>query len=155
MQIADASRCSLRGRQELLPGNTVSTPLPTRTKQLALESTQLPHVNLRRVAALGRRRPSSVQNSPSDAKCGTPILNSPAKSRTVVKIGKGRAAYVALAAVCPSETAGRWFMRHITSCATEDLKGAEFKPEYAGKMNFYLAAVDDTLKHTRINPASD
>jgi predicted nuclease of restriction endonuclease-like (RecB) superfamily len=33
-----------------------------------------------------------------------------------------------------------------------DLKGAEFKPEYAGKMNFYLAAVDDTLKHPTDQP---
>ena len=28
-----------------------------------------------------------------------------------------------------------------------DLKGGAFKPEYTGKMNFYLAAVDDLLKH--------
>ena len=28
--------------------------------------------------------------------------------------------YVALAALCPFETARSWFMRHITSCATED-----------------------------------
>lgn len=28
-----------------------------------------------------------------------------------------------------------------------DLKMREFKPEDAGKMNFYLAAVDDLLKH--------
>ncbi len=27
-----------------------------------------------------------------------------------------------------------------------DLKTGEFKPEYAGKMNFYLSAVDDMLK---------
>jgi hypothetical protein len=33
-----------------------------------------------------------------------------------------------------------------------DLKGGEFKPEYAGKMNFYLAAVDDTLKHLSDQP---
>lgn len=33
-----------------------------------------------------------------------------------------------------------------------DLKGGEFKPEYAGKMNFYLAAVDDTLKHPSDQP---
>lgn len=36
---------------------------------------------------------------------------------------------------------------HITPDATEDLKGGAFKPEYTGKMNFYLAAVDDMLKH--------
>ena len=51
------------------------------------------------------------------------------------------------------KTDGRWFMRHITSCATEDLKGGEFKPEYAGKMNFYLAAVDDMLKHPSDQPS--
>ena len=28
-----------------------------------------------------------------------------------------------------------------------DLKRGEFKPEYAGKMNFYCSAVDDQLKH--------
>jgi len=27
-----------------------------------------------------------------------------------------------------------------------DLKGGEFKPEYAGKMNFYLSALDDILR---------
>lgn len=34
-----------------------------------------------------------------------------------------------------------------------DLKGGEFKPEYAGKMNFYLAAVDDMLKHPTDQPS--
>lgn len=43
-------------------------------------------------------------------------------------------------------------MRHITSCATEDLKMGPFKPEYAGKMNFYLAAVDDILRHPDDQP---
>lgn len=28
-----------------------------------------------------------------------------------------------------------------------DLKMTSFKPEYAGKMNFYLSAVDDMLRH--------
>ena len=34
-----------------------------------------------------------------------------------------------------------------------ELKSGEFKPEYAGKMNFYLAAVDDTLKHPTDQPS--
>ncbi len=34
-----------------------------------------------------------------------------------------------------------------------DLKTGPFKPEYTGKMNFYLAAVDDTLKHPSDNPS--
>jgi predicted nuclease of restriction endonuclease-like (RecB) superfamily len=33
-----------------------------------------------------------------------------------------------------------------------DLKTGPFKPEYAGKMNFYLAAVDGMLKHPSDNP---
>jgi Protein of unknown function (DUF1016). len=28
-----------------------------------------------------------------------------------------------------------------------NLKKGDFKPEYAGKMNFYCSAVDDILKH--------
>lgn len=33
-----------------------------------------------------------------------------------------------------------------------DLKSGEFKPEYTGKMNFYLSAVDDLVKHSSDNP---
>jgi hypothetical protein len=34
-----------------------------------------------------------------------------------------------------------------------DLKAGPFKPEYSGKMDFYLAAVDDMLKHPSDNPS--
>ena len=34
-----------------------------------------------------------------------------------------------------------------------DLKTGEFKPEYAGKMNFYLSAVDDLLRHPDDKPS--
>lgn len=34
-----------------------------------------------------------------------------------------------------------------------DLKVDDFKPEYAGKMNFYLAAVDDLLRHESDAPS--
>lgn len=34
-----------------------------------------------------------------------------------------------------------------------DLKSGKFKPEYAGKMNFYLAVVDDLLRHPDDNPS--
>jgi predicted nuclease of restriction endonuclease-like (RecB) superfamily len=34
-----------------------------------------------------------------------------------------------------------------------DLKMTPFKPEYAGKMNFYLAAVDDLLRHPDDRPS--
>ena len=33
-----------------------------------------------------------------------------------------------------------------------ELKDKEFKPEYAGKMNFYITAVDKLLKHPTDNP---
>lgn len=32
-----------------------------------------------------------------------------------------------------------------------ELKTGEFKPEYASKMNFYLSAIDDTIKHPQDN----
>ncbi len=34
-----------------------------------------------------------------------------------------------------------------------DLKSGKFKPEYAGKMNFYLSAVDDLLRAPEDNPS--
>jgi hypothetical protein len=34
-----------------------------------------------------------------------------------------------------------------------ELKGEDFKPEYAGKMNFYLSAVDNLLKHATDQPS--
>lgn len=34
-----------------------------------------------------------------------------------------------------------------------ELKNKKFKPEYAGKMNFYLSAVDDILKSESDNPS--
>ena len=34
-----------------------------------------------------------------------------------------------------------------------ELKNTDFIPEYAGKLNFYLSAVDDILKHEQDNPS--
>jgi hypothetical protein len=34
-----------------------------------------------------------------------------------------------------------------------DLKTGEFEPEFAGKMNFYLSALDDLLKKPHENPS--
>ncbi len=34
-----------------------------------------------------------------------------------------------------------------------DLKATSFKPEYAGKMNFYLSAIDDLLRHPDDKPS--
>lgn len=34
-----------------------------------------------------------------------------------------------------------------------DLKAKDFEPEFAGKMNFYLAAVDELLRHPDDQPS--
>jgi len=34
-----------------------------------------------------------------------------------------------------------------------EIKNTDFKPEYAGKLNFYLSAIDDILKHENDNPS--
>jgi len=34
-----------------------------------------------------------------------------------------------------------------------ELKAGKFKPEYAGKLNFYLSAIDSQLKHKTDNPS--
>lgn len=34
-----------------------------------------------------------------------------------------------------------------------ELKAGEFKPEYAGQLNFYLSAVDGIIKHPEDNPS--
>lgn len=34
-----------------------------------------------------------------------------------------------------------------------ELKATDFKPEFAGKMNFYLSAVDDLMKHPDDKPS--
>ena len=41
----------------------------------------------------------------------------------------------------------------LRSYVVIEIKGGEFKPEYAGKLNFYLAAVDETLKHPSDQPS--
>lgn len=34
-----------------------------------------------------------------------------------------------------------------------ELKAVEFEPEFTGKLNFYLSAVDDLLRHETDNPS--
>jgi predicted nuclease of restriction endonuclease-like (RecB) superfamily len=41
----------------------------------------------------------------------------------------------------------------LKSYIVVELKATEFKPEYIGKMNFYLSAVDDLLKDENDNPS--
>ena len=41
----------------------------------------------------------------------------------------------------------------LRSFVVIELKDSAFKPEYAGKMNFYLSAIDDLVKHPSDNPS--
>lgn len=41
----------------------------------------------------------------------------------------------------------------LRSFLVVELKSGKFKPEYAGKMNFYLSAVDDLLRQPGDNPS--
>ncbi|MFC1679623.1 PDDEXK nuclease domain-containing protein, partial [Elusimicrobiota bacterium] len=50
-------------------------------------------------------------------------------------------------------TDGEYAGRHIMGDATEELKNVPFKPEYAGRMNFYLSAVDDRIRHKDDQPS--
>jgi len=43
--------------------------------------------------------------------------------------------------------------RKLRDKQTIDLKARPFKPEYAGKMNFYLSAVDDLIRHPDDKPS--
>ncbi len=45
------------------------------------------------------------------------------------------------------------FHRKLKSLVAIELKAGKFKPEYAGKMNFYLAVLDDTVKQEEENPS--
>lgn len=42
---------------------------------------------------------------------------------------------------------------HLRCYVVIELKAGRFKPEYAGKLNFYLSAVDSQLKHPLDNPS--
>ena len=42
---------------------------------------------------------------------------------------------------------------HLRSYIVVELKSGKFKPEYAGKLNFYLSAIDSQLKNEQDNPS--
>ena len=42
--------------------------------------------------------------------------------------------------------------RHIIRSATEELKTGEFQPEYAGKLSFYIAAIDGIMRTSADGP---
>jgi predicted nuclease of restriction endonuclease-like (RecB) superfamily len=45
------------------------------------------------------------------------------------------------------------YHRKLKSLVAIELKTGNFKPEYAGKMNFYLTVLDDTIKYEGENPS--
>ena len=45
------------------------------------------------------------------------------------------------------------YHRKLKSLVVIELKAGKFKPEYAGKMNFYLTVLDDTVKQENENPS--
>jgi predicted nuclease of restriction endonuclease-like (RecB) superfamily len=42
---------------------------------------------------------------------------------------------------------------HLRCYVVVELKSGKFKPEYAGKLNFYLSAIDSQIKHEQDNPS--
>jgi predicted nuclease of restriction endonuclease-like (RecB) superfamily len=42
---------------------------------------------------------------------------------------------------------------HLRCFVVVELKSGKFRPEYAGKLNFYLSAIDSQLKHTDDHPS--
>jgi predicted nuclease of restriction endonuclease-like (RecB) superfamily len=46
-----------------------------------------------------------------------------------------------------------FFNRQLQSLVAVELKRGEFKPEYAGKLNFYLSALDEYVKKPHENPS--
>ena len=45
------------------------------------------------------------------------------------------------------------YHRRLNCLVAIELKVGEFKPEYAGQMQFYLEALDDTIKRKEENPS--
>ena len=59
--------------------------------------------------------------------------------------------------VAPSKTESfidlLFFNRHLKSLIAMEIKMGKFKPEYAGKMNYYLNLLDDLVKEEWENPS--
>lgn len=46
-----------------------------------------------------------------------------------------------------------FYHRSLQALVAFELKRGKFKPEYVGKMNFYLSALDDLVKQPHENPS--
>lgn len=78
-------------------------------------------------------------------------------SSFLVELGKGFAFVGRQYAITVSETEYYidllFYHLQLRSYIVIELKAGKFKPEYAGKLNFYLSAVDSQLKHPTDNPS--
>jgi predicted nuclease of restriction endonuclease-like (RecB) superfamily len=75
----------------------------------------------------------------------------------ILELGKG---FAFVGSQYPLEVGGDnyhidllFYHLRLRSFVVIELKVAEFKPEFAGKMNFYLSAVDDLLRHRDDQPS--
>jgi predicted nuclease of restriction endonuclease-like (RecB) superfamily len=75
----------------------------------------------------------------------------------ILELGKG---FAFVGSQYPLEVGGQEFFLdllfyhlRLRCYVVIDLKIEEFKPEFAGKMNFYLSALDDLLRHTEDQPS--
>ena len=77
--------------------------------------------------------------------------------RTILELGKG---FAFVGSQYPLEVGGEdfyldllFYHLRLRCFVVLELKTGGFKPEYAGKMNFYLSAVDDLLRHPSDAPS--
>jgi predicted nuclease of restriction endonuclease-like (RecB) superfamily len=75
----------------------------------------------------------------------------------ILELGKG---FAFVGSQYPIEAGGQdyyvdllFYHLHLRCFVIIDLKIEEFKPEFAGKMNFYLSAVDEKLRHSSDAPS--
>jgi len=78
-------------------------------------------------------------------------------TRFLVEMGKGFAFVGRQYAITISETEYfidlLFYHLQLRCYVVVELKAGKFKPEYSGKLNFYLSAIDSQLKHSSDNPS--
>lgn len=78
-------------------------------------------------------------------------------TRFLVEMGKGFAFVGRQYAIAVSDTEYfidlLFYHLHLRCFVVVELKAGKFRPEYAGKLNFYLSAIDSQLKHPTDNPS--
>jgi hypothetical protein len=81
----------------------------------------------------------------------------PAEQSLILELGKG---FAFVGSQYPLEVGGQdyyldlLFYHYRLRCfVIFELKVEAFKPEFAGKMNFYLSAIDDLLRHPEDRPS--